>query len=145
VFLEIENSEKNRLGMPLPKGVVRVYKADKSGSTQFIGEDRIDHTPRDEKITIKVGDAFDVLAQEKETEFHILSKCATESDWEITVWNHKDTKVEVEVDHDAPEDWEILRESQKHEKKDAHTFTFTPEIKPRGEVKITFRVRTRWC
>jgi hypothetical protein len=131
--------------MPLPKGTVRVYKSDDHGATQFVGEDNIDHTPRDEKLTIKVGDAFDVLAQGKETEYRVLGKCSSESDWEITVWNHKDEKVTVEIEQPNPFDWEILRESMAHTKKDAHTFTFAPEIKARGEVKVTFRVRSKWC
>ncbi|MGH7282867.1 MAG: DUF4139 domain-containing protein, partial [Polyangiaceae bacterium] len=96
VYLDIENKEANHLGMPLPKGTVRVYKADKSGSKEFIGEDAIDHTPRDEKLRIKMGEAFDVVGDRKEMEWKTLGSCASESAWEITLKNHKDTATEVE-------------------------------------------------
>jgi len=145
VYLDIENREQNHMGMPLPKGTVRVYKADKSGAKQFIGEDAIDHTPRDEKLRIKMGEAFDVVGDRKQMEWKALGTCVSESAWEISLRNHKDTPVEVEDYEPVGGDWEIVSESMHHEKKDAHTFTFTPKIPARGEVKITYRVRIRWC
>jgi hypothetical protein len=83
VYVEIANKEENRLGMPLPKGTVRVYMADNDGNLQFVGEDRIDHTPKNETIKIKTGDTFDVVAERKQTEWRKLSShlyevaCAT--------------------------------------------------------------------
>jgi hypothetical protein len=145
VYLDIQNSEANHLGMPLPKGVVRVYKADKSGAKQFIGEDKIDHTPRDEKIRIKMGEAFDVLADRKQMDWKTLGSCGSESTWEIVLKNHKDSVEEVEIFEPAGGDWEIVTSSLPATKKDAHTFTFTTKINARGEVKITYRVRVRWC
>ncbi len=145
VYLDIQNKEQNHMGMPLPKGTVRVYKADKSGAKQFIGEDAIDHTPRDEKLRIKMGEAFDVVGDRKQMEWKSLGTCVSESAWEISLRNHKDTPVEVEDYEPVGGDWEIVSESMKHDKKDAHTFTFTPKIPARGEVKITYRVRIRWC
>jgi hypothetical protein len=97
VFLDFQNSEKNKLGMPLPAGVVRVYKADESGSQQFIGEDRIDHTPRDERVRIKMGEAFDVLGDRRQMEYNVIASCVSESTWEVELRNHKDEDVEVEV------------------------------------------------
>ena len=145
VYLDIENKEANHLGMPLPKGTVRVYKADKSGSKQFIGEDAIDHTPRDEKLRIKMGEAFDVVGDRKEMEWKTLGTCASESAWEITLKNHKDTATEVEDVEPVGGDWEIVNSSTPAVKKDAHTFTFTVKIPSRKEVKITYRVRIHWC
>ncbi|HSQ65681.1 MAG TPA: hypothetical protein VLM85_20815, partial [Polyangiaceae bacterium] len=145
VYLDIENKEQNHMGMPLPKGTVRVYKADKSGAKQFIGEDAIDHTPRDEKLRIKMGEAFDVVGDRKQMEWKSLGSCVSESAWEISLRNHKDTPVEVEDYEPVGGDWEIVSESMRHEKKDAHTFTFKPKIPARGEVKLTYRVRIRWC
>ena len=80
VYLDIQNTEANHLGMPLPKGTVRVYKADKSGAKQFIGEDAIDHTPRDEKVRIKMGEAFDVVGDRKQMKWTALGTCVSESD-----------------------------------------------------------------
>jgi len=145
VYLEIENSEKNHLGIPLPRGVVRVYKADKSGAKQFIGEDRIDHTPRDEKITVKMGESFDVVGERKQTDFNALGQCQSESAWEISVRNHKDGRERVEVEEPASGDWTIVESSLPARKKDAHTFTFDVDVPARGETKVTYRVRVRWC
>ena len=133
------------MGMPLPKGTVRVYKADKSGSKQFIGEDAIDHTPRDEKVRIKMGEAFDVVGDRKQMSWKSLGTCVSESEWQIDLRNHKDTATSVEVFEPVGGDWEITQESMPHVKKDAHTFTFSPSIPARGNVKITYRVRIKWC
>jgi hypothetical protein len=145
VYLDIENSEKNHLGMPLPKGIVRVYKADSSGAKQFVGEDNIDHTPRDEKIRIKMGEAFDVVGDRKQTSWKTLGACASESDWEIALRNHKDLPQAVEDVEPVEGDWEIVSASHEAKKKDAHTFVFDVNVPARGEVKITYRVRVRWC
>jgi len=145
VYLDIQNTEANHMGMPLPKGTVRVYKADKSGAKQFIGEDNIDHTPRDERVRIKMGEAFDVVGDRKQMEWKSLGACVSESAWEISLRNHKDTETSVEVYEPVGGDWEITQESMAHVKKDAHTFTFTPKIPARGNVKITYRVRIKWC
>ena len=145
VFLDFENSEKNGLGMPLPAGIVRVYKSDASGAQQFIGEDRIDHTPRDETVRIKMGEAFDVVADRRQMDFDIIADCVTESEWEIKLRNHKDEAIEVEVFEPIGADWEILSSSHRVTKLDAHTFKFTVKIPPHGEETITYRVRVRWC
>jgi hypothetical protein len=145
VYLDIKNEKKNHLGMPLPKGTVRVYKADKSGAKQFIGEDAIDHTPRDEEIRIKMGEAFDVVGDRKQMEWTAVSACVSESSWEIELRNHKDTAETVEVFEPVGGDWEIIQESHAHKKKDAHTFTFEVNVPSRGKTKITYRVRVRWC
>ena len=109
VFLDFENAEKNRLGMPLPKGILRVYKADKSGSKQFVGEDSIDHTPRDERVRVKMGEAFDVVADRKQMEWRALGGCVSESAWQIELRNHKDEAVKVEIREPAGGDWTIAR------------------------------------
>jgi hypothetical protein len=145
VYLDIKNSRANHLGMPLPKGVVRVYKADKSGAKQFIGEDAIDHTPRDEKIRIKMGEAFDVVGDRKQMSWSAVSSCVSESEWEIELRNHKDTAETVELYEPANGDWEILGSSHKYEKKDSKTFTFEINVPARGKTKVTYRVRVRWC
>jgi len=144
-YLDIQNSEQNHMGMPLPKGTLRVYKADKSGAKQFVGEDAIDHTPRDEKLRIKMGDAFDVVGDRKQTEWRELGTCTSESAWEIELRNHKDTAIEVEDYEPIGGDWTLLSSSQAAEKKDANTFTFTVKVPARGSTKLNYRVRVKWC
>ena len=141
----LQNSEQNHLGMLLPKGTVRVYKSDKSGQQQFIGEDAIDHTPRGERIRIKLGEAFDVLGDRTETEWQAISACVSESAWEIKLRNHKDTPERVEVNEPAGGDWQILSSSLPATKEDSSTFTFDVRLAPRSETKLTYRVRVRWC
>jgi hypothetical protein len=145
VFLDFENSEKNRLGMPLPAGVVRVYKEDSSGAQQFIGEDRIDHTPRDEKVRIKMGEAFDVVGDRRQMDWTALGSCVSESSWEIQLRNHKDEDVQVEVVEPIGGDWKILSSTHAYNKLDANTFNFLVDIPARGEQKVHYRVRVRWC
>ena len=143
VFLEIKNSQENNLGMPLPKGIVRVYKADTKGSSQFIGEDQIDHTPKDEMLKIKMGEAFDVVGERKQTDFKRIARAVSEVGWEITLRNHKEEDVTVRVDEPMLGDWEVLSASHKHEKPDAHTLRFEISVPRDGEVTITYRVRVR--
>ena len=145
VYLDFQNSEQNQLGMPLPKGTVRVYKSDKSGQPQFIGEDAIDHTPRDERIRIKLGEAFDVVGDRTEMAWQTVSPCVNESSWEIKLRNHKDTPQTVLVVEPAGGDWEILSSSLPATRKDASTFTFDVPLAPRAETKVTYRVRVRFC
>lgn len=144
-YLDIQNSEQNHLGMPLPKGTLRVYKADKSGAKQFVGEDAIDHTPRDEKFRVKMGESFDIVGDRKQTEWTALGSCASESAWEIEIRNHKDTAIEVEDYEPIGGDWTMLSSSQASEKKDANTFTFNIKVPARGKTKVNYRVRVKWC
>ncbi|MFO7587346.1 MAG: DUF4139 domain-containing protein [Gemmatimonadota bacterium] len=144
-YVDFENEEDNGLGMPLPAGVIRVYKRDGSGAQQFVGEDRIDHTPRDERIRIKMGEAFDVVGDRRQMDYDVIGNCASESEWRVQLRNHKDEEVEVEVIEPIGADWQVLSSSHPHEKLDAHTFKFTVKVPARGETTITYRVRVRWC
>lgn len=145
VYLDFKNEQANKLGIPLPKGTLRVYKADKSGAKQFVGEDQIDHTPRDEKVRVKLGEAFDVVGDRKQTEWRALGSCTSESRWEIELRNHKDSAVEVEDFEPIGGDWTVLESSLPFEKKDASTFTFNVKVPARGKTKVTYRVRLRYC
>ena len=145
VFLDFENSEENGLGMPLPRGVVRVYKRDRDGAQQFIGEDVIDHTPRDEELRIKMGEAFDVVGDRVQTDFDVISSCVSESQWRIDLRNHKDEDVEVLLVEPVGGDWQILSSSHPYQQLDAFTFTFEPEVEADGETRVEYRVRVRWC
>lgn len=145
VYVDFQNSAQNRLGMPLPKGTLRVYKADKSLAKQFVGEDAIDHTPRDEKVRIKVGEAFDVVADRKQVSWSALGNCNSESAWSIELRNHKDEDVRVEVREPAGGDWKIVRSSHPAERDDAQAFHFDVSVPKRGKTELTYTVRVRWC
>lgn len=141
VYLEVANTAKNRLGLPLPKGVVRVYKADRSGSLQFIGEDRIDHTPKDEKVKIKMGEAFDVVGERIQKDWHKIASGVYEVAWEISLRNHKDESVEVTVVEPIPGDWAVLHASHAYKKIEAHTLEFPVKMPKESGVTIDYRVR----
>jgi len=145
VFLDFENSERNGLGMPLPKGTVRVYKRDHTGAQQFIGEDLIDHTPRDEEVRIKMGEAFDVVGDRRQMDYAVISSCVSESTWQIDLRNHKDEDVEVMLVEPVGGDWQILSSTHPFEQTDAWTFTLTPEVEANEETRVEYRVRVRWC
>jgi hypothetical protein len=141
VYLEVANTKRNHLGIPLPKGVVRVYKADRSGSLQFIGEDRIDHTPKDEKVKIKMGEAFDVVGERIQKDWRKIASGVYEVAWEISLRNHKDEDVEVTVVEPIPGDWEVLYASHASKKVEAHTLEFPVKVPKESGVKINYRVR----
>lgn len=141
----MENSEDNGLGMPLPKGIVRVYKRDADGAQQFIGEDMIDHTPRDETVRIKMGEAFDVVGDRRQMDYTVISGCVSESTWQIDLRNHKDEDVEVMLVEPVGGDWQILSSTHPFEQLDAWTFVLEPSVEARGETQVEYRVRVRWC
>lgn len=144
VYLDIRNSKDNRLGIPLPKGKVRVYKADASGSQQLIGEDWIDHTPTDERVRIKMGEAFDVVGERVQKDWKRIGSNLYEIEWEITLRNHKKEPVTVEVIEPMPGDWEMVRESQPHEKIQAFTARFNVAVPREGASTLAYRVRIRF-
>ncbi len=144
VYLEIKNSQANRLGVPLPKGKVRVYKADTAGSQQLIGEDWIDHTPKDERVKIKMGEAFDVVGERVQKDWKKIGASLYEVEWEISLRNHKKEAVTVEVVEPLPGDWEVLRSTLPHEKVDAFTLRFRVPVPKDGETKLNYRARLRF-
>lgn len=144
VKLEMLNSKDNNLGMPMPKGKVRVYKKDRDGAMQFVGEDLIEHTPKDEKIRVYLGDAFDVVAERKQTNQQQVSQRVQRQTFEISVRNHKETAVVVNCIEHAGGDWKITSESQPHVKKDAHIFEYAVKVPANGETKVTYEIETRY-
>ncbi len=144
VYLDIRNAKENRLGVPLPKGKVRVYKADVSGSQQLIGEDWIDHTPKDERVRIKMGEAFDVVGERVQKDWKRIGSNLYEIEWEITLRNHKKEAVTVEVIEPMPGDWEILRSTQPHEKVEAFTARWKIPVPKEGVATLGYRTRVRF-
>ncbi|MCH7771777.1 MAG: DUF4139 domain-containing protein [Bacteroidetes bacterium] len=143
VIVEFENSEEYGLGVPMPKGKVRVYKSD-GESLEFIGEDLIDHTPKKEKIKLKIGDAFDIVAEEVQTENTQISTKVWEQEFEITFKNRKNENVVIEVERNLGTNWDILKTSIDYKKIDAFRVTFSVPVKADSETKLTFRVRYRY-
>ena len=144
VYVEIVNRKEEKLGIPLPKGTVRVYKRDRDGGLQFVGEDAIDHTPKDEKLRIKVGDAFEVVASRKQTDWKKIASDTYESAFEIILKNHKEEDVIVRVVEPIPGDWQMLSSSHDYKKGDAHSAEFNIPVRKDGETRLIYRVRMRY-
>jgi len=137
VTLEFENKEANELGIPLPKGKVRVYKASKDGGMEFIGEDRIDHTAREEKVRISTGNAFDIVGERKQTD---AKRGGAEYAVEIKLRNRKKETVEVIVAENIWGDWTMLEATPGWEKKSANLIEWKVPVKPDEEKALTYRV-----
>jgi hypothetical protein len=147
VMLEFKNSEKSHLGMPLPKGQVKVYRRDTDDRNEFIGEDSIDHTPTDETVRLYTGNAFDLVGERRQTNFKVDSNNHwVDESFEIRVRNHKKEPVRVRVvEHMVRwSQWEITAKSQDFVKKDARTAEFRPLIEPGGEAVIDYTVHYSW-
>lgn len=140
VVMEFDNKQSNNLGMPMPKGVARVYKSD-GKSVEFIGEDQIEHTPREEKIKLKIGDAFDIVAEETQTDSKRISDRVHEESYEIKLRNRKKENITVEVERYLGLNWEVLDSSIEYKKKDAQNITFSVPVKSNEETTLKFRVR----
>ena len=144
VFVEMENKKEHNLGIPLPKGTVRVYKHDHEGSLQFVGEDSIDHTPKDEKVRVKLGDAFDVVGSRKQTDWKKIAYDTYEAGFEISLRNHKKEDVVVRVIEPIPGDWKMLSSSHAYKKTEAFIAEFNIPVPKDKETKLTYRVRIRF-
>jgi hypothetical protein len=149
VYVEFGNREVARLGVPLPKGVVRVYKRDSAGNAQFVGEDQIDHTPKNEKVRLRLGDAFDVTADKKQTDFrrrdpNNKASYAMESAYEMVIRNAKTEAVTVTVREPVPGEWTMLEESQRHTKVAAGTAEWRVSVPAGGSSTLRYRVLVRY-
>ncbi len=144
VFFKFKNDQKSGLGMPMPAGIVRVYQADTKGGIQFVGEDRINHTPKDESLTIHIGNAFDVVCERKQTDYKRLSDRTWEMEFEITLRNHKDSPITVEVNEPIGGDWEMVKSTHKHEKTAAWAARFSVPVEKDGTSVLRYRIRARW-
>ena len=148
VYVEFTNRQADGLGVPLPAGRIRVSQVDGAdGSLEFIGEDVIDHTPRNEDVRIRLGSAFDVTGERVQRDFRIDTRAHwIEEDIEITVANRKGESVEVIVRESLYRwsNWEILSSSDEWEKADAGTVRFPVTIPADTEKTVTYRVRYTW-
>jgi len=142
-------NEGGSLGIPLPAGVVRVYAKDSRGNAQFVGEDRIDHTPKGESLTLKLGESFDVTARRKQTSFKKLGGTtaydyAFEAGFELELKNAKSEPVSVKVVEEIPGDWTIVRESQPHTKEAAGLVSWQLAVPAAGSATLTWQAQIRF-
>jgi hypothetical protein len=144
VFYKFKNEEKAGLGMPLPAGNLRVYQKDSKGGVLFIGEDHIDHTPKDETVTVHIGNAFDVVAERKQTDYKRIDTHVWEMEFEITLRNHKETPIAVEVNEPIGGDWEMLSSTYKFTKTAAFAAQFKVPVDKNGTSVLKYRIRARW-
>jgi hypothetical protein len=134
------------LGVPLPGGLVRLYKSDSRGTSQFLGADRIDHTPKNETIRLHVGDSFDVTARKKQTNFHIVSESPAVYDtaYEIVIANAKDEAVDVSVIEPIPGEWTVLNENLVHQKSSSSTATWLVHVPAGARTTLNYNVRVKF-
>ena len=146
VMFEIKNEEENNMGMPLPKGTVRVFKRDSDGSLEFLGEDNIDHTPKNETLRLKIGNAFDIVAERRATNFKKITDRSARETFEIKIRNHKDTDVIVDVIErmNRAEDWRIETSTHEWKKENSRTMKIPVSVKANGEATFTYTVFYRW-
>ncbi|HEX5785988.1 MAG TPA: DUF4139 domain-containing protein [Burkholderiaceae bacterium] len=149
VYMEFDNKESAHLGQPLPKGIVRVYKKDSAGNAQFVGEDRIDHTPKNEKVRLKLGEAFDVTADKKQTDFKKLPNTERynsqfETAFELVLKNAKKEAVTVTVQEPIPGDWKMLSETHPSTKAASNTAVWKVNVPAEGSTTLSYRALVRY-
>ena len=132
---------KSGLGSPMPAGVVRVYQADSKGGLQFVGEDRIDHTPKDETLDLKIGNAFDIVCERNQTDFEKIGDMVYEMEFAITLRNHKTTPIVVQVNEPVGGTWQMLRSTHEWQKTAAWASQFTVPVPADGAATLKYRVR----
>jgi hypothetical protein len=143
VIVEFKNSKEDGLGVPMPKGKVRVYKSD-GDAVEFVGEDFIDHTPRKESIKLKIGEAFDLVVEEKQTENKKISDRVFDRSWEINLKNRKSEDVVINVEKSLGFGWTVQSSNCEYEKKDAQTITFKVPVKSDDETTLKLNVRFKY-
>jgi hypothetical protein len=144
VYYQFRNDDTSGLGMPMPSGTVRVYQADSGGGVQFVGEDRIQHTPKDEALNLKIGNAFDVVCERKQTDFQQISTNVYEFEYEITLRNHKANAVTVEVNEPIGGTWRMLQSSHPWTKTEAWAAQFIVPVAVDGTSVVRYRTRVTY-
>ena len=144
VFYQFKNEQQSGLGIPMPAGVVRVYQTDSQGGTQFVGEDHIDHTPKDETVQIKIGNAFDVVCERNQVDFEKISDSVYEVEYQITLRNHKAIPVNVEVNEPIGGTWKMIRSSHEWKKTAAWASQFAVPVAANAEAVLKYRVRVTY-
>ena len=142
VFYQFKNEEKGGLGMPMPAGTVRVYQSDSSGGVQFVGEDRIVHTPKDEVLNLKIGNAFDVVCERTQVDFEKIASTVYEVEYAVTLRNRKSTPITVEVNEPiGAVTWRMLHATHKWTRTASFAAQFIVPVDAGAEAVLKFRVR----
>jgi len=143
VQLIFKNDQTSHLGIPLPKGRIRIYRRDDEGSLQLIGTDTIDHTPKDEEVKVTIGRSFEVLGRRTVMEYKWISKSAHVERIRIELRNHKAEQIRAKVIERfvGRADWEIRQASDEYRKEDFRTISFTVDLPPNSEKIIEYRVQ----
>ena len=141
VYYQFKNEEKSGLGLPMPAGVVRVYQQDSKGGVQFVGEDRIMHTPKDETLNVKIGNAFDVICERNQIGFEKIASNVYELEYEITLRNHKAAAISVEVNEPIGGTWRMLTSSHQWTKTSAWAAQFNVPVAADGTAVLKYKVR----
>ena len=144
VYYQFKNEQKGGLGIPMPAGVLRVYQQDSKGGTQFVGEDRISHTPKDETLNVKIGNAFDVVCERNQVDFQKIVGNVYEFEYAVTVRNHKATAIEVEVNEPLGGTWRMIRSSHDWTKTAAWAAQFKVPVAADGTAVLKYRVRVTY-
>jgi hypothetical protein len=143
-YYQFKNAARDGLGMPMPGGVVRVYQSDSKGGVHFVGEDRINHTPKDETLKLKIGNAFDVVCERNQIDFEKIAGSTYEVEYEITLRNHKTAPIVVEVNEPIGGTWRMLRSSHEWTKTAAWAAQFTVPVAVDGTAVLKYRVRVTY-
>lgn len=144
VFYSWDNTAKNGLGKPLPAGIVRVYGRSSGGGRQLLGEDRIEHTPIDEKVELRIGNAFDLVAERVRTDSRQIADNLYRHSFAITLRNHKSEAVTVDVIEQVGGYWEVQASSLPAKKVDASTLSFAVPVPAGGQTVLTYSVDVRY-
>jgi hypothetical protein len=146
VAVELTNGEEQGMGMPLPAGTMRVYKADVDGAAELVGESAISHTPKDEKVRLTVGQAFDIVGEWKQTNHRVISDWTDEYSYEAVIRNHKTEEATVSLVHHPYHwgEWKVRRSSIEATRTDNNTLRFEVPVPAEGEVTLTYTIRNRW-
>lgn len=144
VYVTFENRGGD-LGVPLPGGVVRLYKNDSNGLSQFLGSDQIQHTAKNQDVRLHLGQSFDVTARKRQTSFTQRSACSKESSYSIDISNAKSMPQNVVVVEPIPGDWTIVDESLTHRKSSASTATWNVPVPADGTSQLSYTARVTWC
>jgi len=146
VLISFQNDEESGMGMPLPAGRMRLYKRGDDGSLEFVGEDRIDHTPKDEEVELYVGDAFDIVGERTQVSFTRISSSVVEESYKIEVRNHKEEEIVVDVEETfwRSVDWQIVARSGDYEKLDSQRVRWSVPVPADSSGVVTYTVRYRF-
>ena len=143
-IIKFKNSEESNLGVPLPAGTIKFYKEDSEGSIQFIGEDSIEHTPKDKEVELSIGIVFDITADRKETKTEKVGESCEKNYYETKILNSKDKDVTVYAKQLIYGDSKVTESSQPYEQEDSQTLKFTVPVKAGIEEKLTYAILRCW-